>query len=395
MSDLPPHILCSADLPLLSGRFFAVAAGRSLRILKFRHSKRLQFLASLEVDQPFDDLLTYFAVRTSDETFSTTIVTLSASFHLRTFVYNHAGRSLHEETRKFLTNADTDKNSAPFLLACPVPPDRNSDVLESVSILAMDREGTLCLWRMELADPAAGWKSVNRMRTGECTPYLIACSVDGTSALGAFCPISSHSRSFRTDAGGPQHVAAKRLGPPALRSGTRKPPNSALASSSRVLWSELEPLWTSWAGADVLLRPQLYSEELLQLAWSVEGDILACTSSTRVVLYAARRLEDLVPAPAWDVVAEISIQQCVSHCFSVGKAEDADNIRRRRLVPGAITETCWLAAGLAIASQDQVFFFSPELEGNDDIHRLARRRIAPLPLHHPQLLFQALLQGTE
>ena len=81
--------------------------------------------------------------------------------------------------------------------------------------------------------------------------------------------------------------------------------------------------------------------------------------------------------------------------FSVRKAEDADNIRRRSLIPGAITETCWLAAGLAIASQDQVFFYSPELEDDDDVHRLARRRIAPLPLHHPQLLFQALLQGTE
>ncbi|GAA5955789.1 hypothetical protein JCM8115_006854 [Rhodotorula mucilaginosa] len=311
------------------GRFFAVAAGRSLRILKFRHSKRLQFLASLEVDQPFDDLLTYFAVRASDETFSTTIVTLSASFHLRTFVYNHAGRSLHEETRKFLTNADTDKNSAPFLLACPVPPDRNSDVLESVSILAMDREGTLCLWRMELADPAAGWKSVNRMRTGECTPYLIACSVDGTSALAC-----------RGEAAGSTRLA---------------------------IWDPKASEFSSGEQFSCTL-----DEELLQLAWSVEGDILACTSSTRVVLYAARRLEDLVPAPAWDVVAEISIQQ---------------------LVPGAITETCWLAAGLAIASQDQVFFFSPELEGNDDIHRLARRRIAPLPLHHPQLLFQALLQG--
>lgn len=81
--------------------------------------------------------------------------------------------------------------------------------------------------------------------------------------------------------------------------------------------------------------------------------------------------------------------------FSVRKAEDADNIRRRSRIPGAITETCWLAAGLAIASQNQVFFYSPELEGDDDVHRLARRRIAPLPLHHPQLLFQALLQGTE
>ncbi|KWU47634.1 hypothetical protein RHOSPDRAFT_31069 [Rhodotorula sp. JG-1b] len=311
------------------GRFFAVAAGRSLRILKFRHSKRLQFLASLEVDQPFDDLVTFFAVRASDETFSTTIVTLSATFHLRTFVYNHAGRSLQEETCKFLTSADTDEDRAPFLLACPVPPDRNSDVLESVSILAMDREGTLCRWQMELADPAAGWKSVSRMRTGECTPYLIACSVDGTSAL-------------------------------ACR-------GNAAGSTRLAIWDPKASEFSSGEQFSCTL-----DEELLQLGWSVEGDILACTSSTRVVLYAARRLEDLVPAPTWDVVAEISIQH---------------------LIPGAITETCWLAAGLAIASQDQVFFYSPELEGDDDIHRLARRRIAPLPLHHPQLLFQALLQG--
>lgn len=195
--------------------------------------------------------MTFFAVRASDETFSTTIVTLSASFHLRTFVYNHAGRSLQEETRKSLTNADTDDDSAPFLLACPVPPDRNSDVLESVSILAMDREGTLCRWQMELAEPAAGWKSVSRMRTGERTPYLIACSVDGTSALGAYLSASCCTQGVRIDADGPQHVAARRPGPPVLRFGTRKPRNSARASSSRALWSEFEPLHTSFADADV------------------------------------------------------------------------------------------------------------------------------------------------
>ena len=194
--------------------------------------------------------MTFFAVRASDETFSTTIVTLSATFHLRTFVYNHAGRSLQEETCKFLTSADTDEDRAPFLLACPVPPDRNSDVLESVSILAMDREGTLCRWQMELADPAAGWKSVSRMRTGECTPYLIACSVDGTSALGAYRPDFPYARVSRTD-DGLQHVVAMRPVQPALRSGTRKPPNSALASSSRAPWSKFEPLHTSWADADL------------------------------------------------------------------------------------------------------------------------------------------------
>lgn len=55
---------------------------------------------------------------------------------------------------------------------------------------------------------------------------------------------------------------------------------------------------------------------------------------------------------------------------------------------------CWLATGLAIASQDQVFFYSPELEGRGDVHKLAESLLAPLPLHHPQLLFQALLQGA-
>lgn len=153
-----------------------------MRILKFRHSKRLQFLASLEVDHSFDDLVTFFAVRASDETFSTTIVTLSAAFDLRTFVYNHADRSLHEESRKFLPSADDD--GAPLLLACAVPPDRNVDVLESVSILVMNVEGAIRSWRMELADPAVGWKNEHRVLTGASTAYLITCSVDGTSALG-------------------------------------------------------------------------------------------------------------------------------------------------------------------------------------------------------------------
>ncbi|GAA5986299.1 hypothetical protein JCM10908_003694 [Rhodotorula pacifica] len=309
------------------GRFFAVAAGRTLRILKFRHSKRLQFLASLEVDQSFDDLVTFFAVRASDETFSTTIVTLSANFEIRTFVYNHASRALHEEMRRDVASAN--KGSAPLRLACAVPPDRNSNVLESVSLLTMDAEGSLTRWHMELADPTAGWQSDNCVRTGIREAYLVACSVDGTSAVA--------SRSEETD------------------------------STRLAIWDPKASEFSSGEQFSCTL-----DEELVQLDWSKDGTILACVSPARVLLYAARRLEDLAPAPSWETLAEISTQT---------------------LLPCPITGGRWLASGLAIAVEDQTFFYSPDLEGKGDIHELARSRIAPLPLHHPQLLFQALLQG--
>lgn len=65
------------------------------------------------------------------------------------------------------------------------------------------------------------------------------------------------------------------------------------------------------------------------------------------------------------------------------------------VLPAPITNVRWLATGLAVAAADHLFFYSSKLDaGHQDAHRLAASLCAPLPLHHPQLLFQALLQGS-
>ncbi|BGP55007.1 regulator of (H+)-ATPase in vacuolar membrane [Rhodotorula sphaerocarpa] len=306
------------------GRFFAVASGSSMKIFKFRHSKRLQHLASLEVgdDASFDDLVAFFAVRASPETFSTTIVTVSARFELRSYVYNHSSRSLEEEGRKDLQAATsaaaasgTGGTQPQLVAACQVPVGPNAEVIETAALLVIDSEGTVQRWVTELADPAGGWRVEHRLRTEVRGASRIACAVDGTSAIAS--------------------------------AGTSAPGSTRVA-----IWDPKASDFTSGEQYSCVI-----DEELVHLEWSAEDAILACTTPSRVLLYAARRQDDLAASPPWGLVAELRI------------------------------------TGLALSAADQVFFFSPELETGQDVHRLARQMVAPLPLHHPHLLFQALLQG--
>lgn len=66
-----------------------------------------------------------------------------------------------------------------------------------------------------------------------------------------------------------------------------------------------------------------------------------------------------------------------------------------RTLPIPVTAISWLSTGLCLAAGDHLFFYSPKLDTKPrvDIHKLAEEKLAPLPLHHPQLLFQAILQG--
>lgn len=59
----------------------------------------------------------------------------------------------------------------------------------------------------------------------------------------------------------------------------------------------------------------------------------------------------------------------------------------------AISASCWLATGLVVSSGGHLLFYSSKLESGDDCHETAAAKLAPLPYHHPQLLFQALLHG--
>lgn len=60
-----------------------------------------------------------------------------------------------------------------------------------------------------------------------------------------------------------------------------------------------------------------------------------------------------------------------------------------------ISAVCWLAAGLAVAAGDHLFFHSSKLDtpSSQDCHAVAEERSGPLSYTHPQLLLQALLHG--
>lgn len=65
----------------------------------------------------------------------------------------------------------------------------------------------------------------------------------------------------------------------------------------------------------------------------------------------------------------------------------------RSVLPAPISALAWVASGLVLAASDHLFFYSSRLSTGLDANALAASRCAPLPLHHPQLLFQALLEG--
>lgn len=108
----------------------------------------------------------------------------------------------------------------------------------------------------------------------------------------------------------------------------------------------------------------------------------------------AQRLNDLSGAPGWATYATLRIDECV-HFPSL------DYTPWRRLtspptcsiLPAPISTLSWLGTGLVLSASDHLFFYSSRLSTGLDAHSLAASRCAPLPLHHPQLLFQALLEG--
>lgn len=52
-----------------------------------------------------------------------------------------------------------------------------------------------------------------------------------------------------------------------------------------------------------------------------------------------------------------------------------------------------MSASIAVASEGNIFFYTSRTDSGQDIRALTAEMTAPLPQHHPQLLYQALLQG--
>ncbi|KPV72243.1 uncharacterized protein RHOBADRAFT_56056 [Rhodotorula graminis WP1] len=113
-------------------------------------------------------------------------------------------------------------------------------------------------------------------------------------------------------------------------------------------------------------------EPVVAIEWSPDGQTLAFATEHEVSLMSAQLLNDLSGAPGWATYA---------------------NIRIDTVLPAPISTLAWLGSSLILSASDHLFFYSSRLSTGLDAHGLAASRCAPLPLHHPQLLFQALLEG--
>lgn len=122
------------------------------------------------------------------------------------------------------------------------------------------------------------------------------------------------------------------------------------------------------------------------MRWSDDSGTLAVASATEVKLLCSQLLDDLSGAPSWITYATVSVDQYVPRALG----------RRSyfSLTTSPISTLSWLSTGaLAIASNELLFLHSPLLTSGINCHQFTAERSAPLPYHHPQLLFQCLLHG--
>ncbi|KDE07889.1 hypothetical protein MVLG_01800 [Microbotryum lychnidis-dioicae p1A1 Lamole] len=110
----------------------------------------------------------------------------------------------------------------------------------------------------------------------------------------------------------------------------------------------------------------------VHLSWSYDGQILAAGSSFRVRLFGAQRIDANGNRSGWGEVASIEVELSLR---------------------GQISDMCWSARKLVLSSRDHLCFYDLTLTTGEALLDKVETGSNPLPLSHPQLLHQALLQG--
>lgn len=162
----------------LAGRVIASASGDRVQVLKFRRSGQLRFITAAKSPVSMDDALTFFVVRTNEDSLSTTIVGVTSESVIRTWIYHYPSKSLTD-------GPSHDLGATRYTLASPVPIEPGLEVVDEVSVVLLDEEGTLHRWSTRLSEPYEGWYPDGTVKTGLKKVQAIACSWDGTSAFGA------------------------------------------------------------------------------------------------------------------------------------------------------------------------------------------------------------------
>ncbi|GAA5892396.1 hypothetical protein JCM5296_003587 [Sporobolomyces johnsonii] len=314
------------------GRMLVAGSGTTLSVFEFRLNRRLRLLASLETTSHFDDAPCFFVARTDDDSLSTTIVAVTRedSDEWSVNTWTYSAATHRiHDGASQSLSPSLPGSEKPKLVFCAPVPVPIGVRREEISIVTAEEEGKLRRWSMLLGETDFRWEEGPAVKTGKNGVVRVACSSDGNSALATSTPDGTERELSIWD-------------------------TKASEFSSGEQYSQ--PL----------------SEPVISLEWSIDGSSLALATPSKVSLYCAQRLDDLSGCASWAVYATLTLSDTLS---------------------SPISNLCWLSAGLALASADHLFFYSSKMDTGEDARELVQARIAPLPLHHPQLLFQALLSG--
>ncbi|GAA6017280.1 hypothetical protein JCM10207_003677 [Rhodosporidiobolus poonsookiae] len=322
-----------------NGRTLALAESDTLRILEFRHG-RLRLLTSSPIKPEdvygapfFSSPLAFFAARAYEEALTTTLVYVSRTKEIHTFVYHSPSRSLTRCSAPPADIASPLPAGAEIAVVERIPPAQSEEV-DDVALVVVDSEGTLYRWQMRMSEPDDGWTLVE----------------DGAGSKG-----------IKTSLSGIEKVAMAADGTSAIVS--RNQDGADVLS----IW---DPKASEFSSGKQFERE--FRDGVTALSWSLDGRTLAIATETQVDLLCAQRLDDLSGKPSWITYGTVSV---------------AD------VLPKPLSCLAWTSSGLTLAAGDHVFFYSPRLDSGRLASEVAAAKVAPLPLHHPQLLFQAVLQG--
>ncbi|KAM0746323.1 hypothetical protein T439DRAFT_329776 [Meredithblackwellia eburnea MCA 4105] len=312
------------------GKMLTVATSTGLRVYEFRNHGRLRLITSNEVVLP--SLLSFFVARTSLDALSTTIVAVAATSEVFSWTYNSATHSLTLGSRQFLARDD-----GSVIGAVSVPPKRALGATDSQEELAPSSSMSI----------------------------LVVDSFGTLSFWHSTLPDSSYEWRKSTSV----HTGKQKI--------------EKVASSSEFLTAVVTTvdgqhelsIWDSKASeftSGELFTQSIDEAPIVDMHWSHDGGTLAIATTQRVFLLCAQLLDDLSGEPGWQTYV---------------------SIKPTTLTSSPVSALCWLSTGLVVASGEVLNFYSSKMTDGSDCHAFAKERSAPLPYHHPQLLFQSLLHG--
>lgn len=118
-------------------------------------------------------------------------------------------------------------------------------------------------------------------------------------------------------------------------------------------------------------------------------------SESHVSIYCAQLMNELSGEGGWTILATADVKTyvpCVPKSLAPAKGLTA-HFLLDSLTSSPISAITWVSRTLVAASGDHLCFYGPGLSTGRPYYDLVEEKVAPLPNHHPQVLYQALLYG--